>query len=149
MTRRQAIGFIRYHGVVLQSARGLEPSLAEKIAGEPMRGSWWGHAKSHQIFAVLQEIDLSNAVLTCTLVNGKITYIHRRLWPAFVKIAKKFPAHSLDKAVQVHLPSGRHERQDIPFPDWVPGSVLKDARMLSVAAARAEVGVWLDRYGID
>lgn len=149
MTRHQAINFIRYHGVVLQSAKGHEPSLAEKIAGEPIRGSWWGHAKNHQIFAVLQEIDHSNAILICTLAYGKITYIHRRLWPAFVRMAKRFPANSLDKAVQVHLPSGRHERQDVSFPDWVPESVLKDASQLSAARARAEIDVWLDRYGID
>ena len=28
---------------VLQAARGPAPNLAEAIAGEPIRGSWWGH----------------------------------------------------------------------------------------------------------
>ena len=147
MTARQAMDFIRYHGVVLQSAKGLEPSLAARIVGGPVRGSWWGHPQNHEIYALLQQVDKSKAVLTCPLVGGKITYIHRRLWPAFVKMAKEFPAHALDKALQVHLPSGRHQRQDVPFPDWVPVSVLGAAGKLSVGDARAEIDLWLQRYG--
>jgi hypothetical protein len=38
MTSRQALAFIRKHGVVLESARGPVPSLAEVIAREPLRG---------------------------------------------------------------------------------------------------------------
>jgi len=148
MTRRQAIGFIRYHGVVLQSAKGLEPSLVARIVGEPVRGSWWGHPLGQRIYALLQEIDESRVVLTCTLAAGRITYVHRRLWPAFVRVADRFPAGALDRVRQVHLPSGRHERQDVPFPDWVPGSVMAPARKLSLAAATSQVKHWLDRYAI-
>jgi len=147
MTPRQALDFIRYHGVVLQSANGFEPTLTVQVVGGLIRGSWWGHPKSHEIFALLQKIDKSNAVLTCPLAKGKITYIHRRLWPVFVRMAKKFPAHALDKAVQVHLPSGRHRRQDLPFPEWVPETVLSAARKMSVKDASAGIEVWLQRYG--
>ena len=97
MTARQAIGFIRYHGVVLEGAKGLEPSLAVRIVGGPIGGSWWSHPMGHKIFAVTREVRDSKAVLICTLARGKITYIHRRLWPAFVRMAKKFPSHALDK----------------------------------------------------
>ncbi len=147
MTPRQAVDFIRYHGVVLQSAKGPEPTLTFKIAGSPIRGSWWGHPKGHDIYAVLQKIEKSKALLTCTLANGKVTYIHRRLWPAFVRMADEFPAHALDKAVQVHLPSGRHQRQDVPFPDWVQKTVHGAAGKLSVRDASAEIEIWLQRYG--
>lgn len=149
MTPRRALDFIRYHGVVLQSAKGLEPTLSVRIAGAPIRGSWWGHPKGHAIFVAIQKIHESRAVLVCTLANGKVTYVHRRLWPAFVRLAKEFPAHALDKAVQAHLPSGRHQRQDVPFPDWVPQSVMDRASRLSVKDANAEIGVWLQRYGTN
>ena len=149
MTPRQAMDFIRYHGVVLQVAQGLEPSLAVQVAGGPIRGSWWSHPQSHEIYALLQKIDRSKAVLICALANGKITYIHRRLWPAFVRMAKKFPTHALDKAVQVHLPSGQHQRKDVPFPEWVPETVLGAAGKLSVRNASAEIEVWLQRYGTN
>ena len=147
MTPHQVTDFIRYHGVVLQSAKGLEPSLAVRIAGGPIQGSWWGHPMGHEIFAVIQNVHASKAVIVCTLARGKITYIHRRLWPAFVRMVKKFPDHALDKVQEVHLPSGRHERQDIPFPDWVPEPVLKAAARISAQEATAEIHVWLQRYG--
>jgi len=37
---REAVEFVKRHGVVLQAARGPAPSLAEAIAGGPIRGSW-------------------------------------------------------------------------------------------------------------
>lgn len=147
MTRRQVMDFIRYHGVVLQSAKGLEPSLAARIAGGPIHGSWWGHPMSHEIFALMQNVHESKAAVVCTLARGKITYIHRHLWPAFVRMARRFPGHALDKVHEVHLPSGRHQRQDIPFPDWVPESVLNSAKRISAQDAAAEIHVWLQRYG--
>ena len=147
MTPRQVIAFIRYHGVVLQSAKGLEPSMTVRIAGGPIRGSWWGHPMGHEIYALLQKIDESKAVLTCPLAGGRVTYIHRRLWPAFVRLSRRFPDHALDKIQQVHLPSGRHERRDIPFPDWVSKSVLTSTQLLSKRDATAEIQIWLTRYG--
>jgi hypothetical protein len=39
------------HGLLLQSARGPVPNVAELIAAEPIKGSWWAHSKSHDIFA--------------------------------------------------------------------------------------------------
>ena len=147
MTPRQVIAFIRYHGVVLQSAKGLEPSMTVRIAGGPIRGSWWGHPMGHEIFALLQKIDKSTAVLTCPLAGGRVTYLHRRLWPPFVRLSRQFPEHALDRIQQVHLPSGRHERRDIPFPEWVPKSVLTSAQRLTKPGATAEIQIWLTRYG--
>ena len=147
MTLRQAMDFIRYHGVVLGAAKGAEPSLAQKITGEVIKGSWWGHPKGHEIYQLTQKIHDSRAVLVCTLARGKITYIHRRQWPYFVRLAKHFPRHSLDKVRQVHLPSGRHERQDIPFPQWVPTDIKKEAKAISTGEARDAISDWLHKYG--
>ena len=41
MTLRQALDFIRYHGVVLEAAKGAEPSLVRKVTGDSIKGSWW------------------------------------------------------------------------------------------------------------
>lgn len=146
MTLRQAIDFIRHHGVVLQSANGLEPSLVGRMVGGSIHGSWWAHPMGREIYSLTNKINESKAVLVCTLADGKITYVHRRLWPALVHMAEKFPAHSLDKVGQIHLPSGRHQRQVIPFPDWVPESVLDSAKKLSTPEASAEIELWLQRY---
>lgn len=54
MTADEALSFIREHGIVLASAKGPIPRLADAIAGESIRGSWWAHPKSHQIFDVFK-----------------------------------------------------------------------------------------------
>lgn len=147
MTPRQAIDFIRYHGLVLEAAKGLEPSLAERVAGQPIKGSWWGHPKGRQIYELTQKIRDSKAVLICTLAQGRITYIHRRLWPFFVCLSQRFPEHSLNRVREVHLSSGRHQRQDIPFPEWVPKEVSAKADTLSLKGAEKKIAIWLERYG--
>ena len=73
-----ALEWVREHGVVLQSARGPVPNLAERVAGEPIRGSWWGHRSGHEIFAVLTRVLGSPDVIATRLVNGRVTLIHRR-----------------------------------------------------------------------
>ena len=148
MNSRQALDFIRYHGVVLEAARGAEPSLAELVAGEKIRGSWWAHPEGQAIFELIQKIRNSRAVLICTLVNGRITYIHRRLWPSFVRLSDRFPARSLDKVNEVHLPSGRHKRDDVPFPDWVSDEVLEKSRRLRETEAEKQISIWLKRYAL-
>src|ERR1700682_6428412 len=108
MTAAEAIAFIQEHGVVLASAKGPVPRLTEAIVNEPIKGSWWAHSKSHQIFAVLQAIADSEDVLVCRLVNGKVTFIHRRLWPALVRVAKRFPSARISHIQEEHTASGKH-----------------------------------------
>ena len=138
MTLRQALAFIRKHGVVLEAGRGPVPSVAEAIAGEPVRGSWWSHQKSHEIFAVTRAIRDSDDVLVCRLIKGRITFVHRRLWPALVRAAGRLPSHRLSQVLEVHTQSGRHVTKEIPFPDWVPSNVRAAARYLSEESALAE-----------
>jgi hypothetical protein len=131
MTAAEALAFVEEHGVVLVSAKGPVPRLTEAIAGEPIRGSWWGHPKSHQIFAILEVVTESEDVLVCRLVKGKITLIHRRLWPALVRLAGRFPPDRISKVRQEHTASGRHVNKEVPFPRWVPAEVMKQASSLS------------------
>jgi hypothetical protein len=72
VTPEEAVAFVEHHGVVLQSARGPVPSLAEAIAGGPIRGSWWGHPKGHDIFRASEVIGDSADVLVCKLVTPLI-----------------------------------------------------------------------------
>jgi len=96
VTPRQALAFVRRHGLVLESGHGRPatrarpaiPSLAEAIAGGPIRGSWWAHPASHSIFRVLGAVRASEDVLACRLVDGRVTLVHRRLWPALVAAAE-------------------------------------------------------------
>ena len=140
MTPRGALAFVRRHGIVLEGARGPVPNLAEAAAGGPIRGSWWGHAKGKQIFWLTRAVRDSPQVLVCRLLGGKVTYVHRRLWPAVVRLARVFGRRNLAALHEVHTPSGRHKFHVLPFPLWVPSVVKRQARLLSEADARVSVG---------
>ena len=140
MTARQALAFVCQHGVVLEAAQGPVPSLAAAIAGEPVRGSWWSHPKRDEIFAVTRAIRDSEDILVCRLVKGKVTFVHRRLWPALVRAAGRLPSDRLAKVREVHTRSGRHTTIEVPFPEWVPPDVSEAARRLPEEEALAELG---------
>lgn len=142
MTAAEAISFIEEHGVVLASAKGPVPRLTETIVNEPIKGSWWAHPKSHQIFAILQAVADSEDVLVCHLVNGKVTFIHRRLWPAVVRVAKRFPSAQIAQVHEEHTASGRHVTREVPFPQWVPPEVVERAKGMSEKEALSSLGPW-------
>ncbi len=142
MTVEEAILFIKEHGVVLASARGPVPRLTEAIVGEPIKGSWWAHPKSHQIFGIMEAVADSKDVLVCRLVNGKVTFVHRRLWPALVRVAGKFPANQVSQVREEHTASGRHVTHEVPFPEWVPAAVAKSAKSMSESEALVSLGQW-------
>jgi hypothetical protein len=147
MSPKQGLAFVKRHGIVLQAARGPVPSLAETIAGGPIRGSWWGHPKGREIFRVAEAVSESPEVLVCKLVNGKVTYVHRRLWPALVKLAARFRKAQLAQTRNEHTPSGAHRTRRTAFPDWVPNEVLQQAARLSIPDAERLLAPWLSLGG--
>lgn len=62
------------------------PSVATLIAGEPIRGSWWGHPVGGRIFHALGELEDRDDVLFCRLVAQKVTLVHGRLVPALCAV---------------------------------------------------------------
>jgi hypothetical protein len=142
VTSKEALAFVERHGIVLQAARGPVPSLAEAIAGGPIRGSWWGHPRGGEIFRAAEAITDSPDVLVCKLVDGKITYVHRRVWAPLVKLNARFRRAQLAKIWEEHTPSGAHRARRLAFPAWVPADVKKQAARLSVAAAEELLSPW-------
>jgi hypothetical protein len=132
---RAALAFVRRHGVVLVSASGAAPSLAAWVAGEPIRGSWWAHARGHEIYAVASALRESPDVLVCRLLEGKLTMVHRRLWPALARAAPRLPHDRLARVSERHTERGRHETRETPFPGWVPPDVRAAARRLTLEQA--------------
>jgi hypothetical protein len=139
---KQGVAFVERHGIVLQAARGPVPSIAEEIAGGPIRGSWWGHPKGHEIFCVAEAIRESPDVLVCKLVDGKVTFVHRRLWPAIVKLSSRFRKGQLAKVWNEHTPTGAHRSRRMPFPEWVPSEVMRQAERLSIPKAEQILLPW-------
>jgi hypothetical protein len=130
MTPEEALAFVAKHGVVLASAKGSVPRLTEAIINETIKGSWWAHPRSHEIFAVLEAVADSRDVLVCRLVGGKVTLVHRRLWPSLVRMAHRFPKDRLSQVHQEHTSAGKHVNREVPFPKWVPSEVKKQAKLL-------------------
>src|SRR2546425_4557795 len=90
MTPKQALDWIKKQGIAVEAARTNFPSLTEAVAGKGIRGSWWGHPKGNEIFRLSRVIRTSPDILVCRLVDGKITYVHRRLLPPLVRFAHRF-----------------------------------------------------------
>ncbi len=143
MSPREAIAFVKHHGIVLETARGPVPSLAEAIAGGPIRGSWWGHPKGRTIFRAAQGVSESPEILVCKLIENKVTFVHRRLWPALVKLAPRFRKAQLAKVWNEHTKSGAHVSRRTNFPEWVPTEIIKQAETLSATEAEQLLAVLL------
>ncbi|HEY6985488.1 MAG TPA: hypothetical protein VH375_05365 [Rhodanobacteraceae bacterium] len=138
MTAAQALRFVERHGIVLESARhATVPSLAEAIAGGPIRGSWWSHPKGRAIFAATRAVRDSPQVLVCRVVDGKISFAHERVWPALVRLADRIARTRLAREREVHTEGGAHRVEKIAFPRWVPAATSAAAKRLSEADARA------------
>ncbi len=73
-------------GILLESDPAL-PSVVSLIVGGPVRGSWWGHPLGEAIYQVCDQLADHPDVMITKLVSGKVTFVHRRLWPAIVAIA--------------------------------------------------------------
>jgi quercetin dioxygenase-like cupin family protein len=86
----QALGLVvrelNRHGILLESDKSL-PSVTGLIIGKRMSGSWWSHPKGKMIWRVLNKFVIHREVLATRLVSGKVTFVHRRLWPEFLAIA--------------------------------------------------------------
>jgi len=81
-------------------------------------------------------------VLVCKLVDGKITYVHRRLWPALVRLAARFRKEQLIKSGT----SNADRRASVPQDD-LPGlgasEILREAERLSLDDAERILSPWL------
>ena len=141
VTTADAIEFVRAHGIVLESALGPVPSLAGAIAGGPIPGSWWAHARGREIFVLTRAVRDCSDVLVCRLVEGKITYVHQRLWPALVRVSERFPLANLARVHETHTASGRHVSEQVAFPGWV-------SRELSTLADQLDEHGAIDALGL-
>ena len=135
MTPKQALRFVKNHGFVLESARGPVPNLAETIAGQRINGSWWKHPKASTIFRCSRAIRNSPDVLVCRIVRGKVTYVHRRLWPALVRLSDRLESDQVGSIREIHTASGKHKIEITPFPQWVPPDVISAGAKLTADQA--------------
>lgn len=144
MTPAQGLAFVEQHGIVLEAARHPRiPSLAQAIAGRPVHGNWWSHPQGRAIFAITRAVRESRHVLVCRVVEGKISFVHERLWPPLVRLGHRLPGQHLARLHETHAPSGQHRVEEIAFPDWVPPATAAAAQEMSEAHALAALDTLL------
>jgi hypothetical protein len=141
----QWVKFVEKHGVVLASAKGPVPTVSEAVVGEPIVGSWWAHPKGHEIFNALSAIDDSPDIRCFKLVDGKVTFVHRRQWPALIRLGRDgiIAPEQLASVQQEHTPTGEHRNIVTPFPEWVDNETGAAADSLSTEQARAQLA-WVE-----
>ena len=139
------VRLVEKHGVMLASARGVVPNVAEVVAGAPIIGGWWAHPKGKAIFAALAELDDSEDVRCFKLIDHKVTFVHRRLWPALVRLARDgvLTDEQVTSIQQEHLPTGEHHNILTPLADWIDDATSTAADALDPAAAKKSLGSWL------
>jgi hypothetical protein len=82
----EALRQLREYGLLLvQDAR--LPCATSIVAGGPMRGSWLGSPLAHATYDLLVALEEHPDVLQTKLVSGKVTMVHRELWPAVLAVA--------------------------------------------------------------
>ncbi len=79
LAREQVMTLVPVAGSTLRS-------LVTEITGGPVRGSWWGHPKGKLIYRIAEGLEESGQVLTTKLVEGKVTFVHRVLWPSLLRV---------------------------------------------------------------
>jgi hypothetical protein len=100
------------HGVLPQHDAELV-SATSVIAGENIRGTWWSHAKGHLIFDVLSAIE--DEVASVKILDGKVTLVHRRLFPALAAIglaSERTELHRDAASMLARVEAGGHLRTD-------------------------------------
>ena len=144
MTPQEALEFVALHGIVLESAKGPVPNLADTVAGERIQGSYWGHPMGDEIFMLTRTIRSSEEILVCRLVEGKVTYVHERLWPAIFRLQANYVKENLGAIQEIHTSFGKHKVSVTPFPDWVPASAKEKAARLTISDATSQLGEWFE-----
>lgn len=83
------------YGFLLDSDPKL-PSVCTLITGAPLKGSWWSHPLAQTIFQVNEKLEDHPDVLITKLVSGKVTFVHRQLWPEILAIGTAHQAWQME-----------------------------------------------------
>ena len=142
MTFAQAVAFIDDHGVVLESARHpVFANIADAFLGKARRGSWWGHPHGRQFFALTRLLRKHRDIVACRLIEGKVTYVHRRHWAALLRLRNVLSSDRIDVLHEVHTETGAHRVYFTSLERKVSPRTKTRAASLTVAEARDELGI--------
>jgi hypothetical protein len=135
---RRVVQAVERYGL-LPEADPVLPSVSTLVAGEPVRGSWWGHRRGQAIYAVAGALEHRSDVVVVRLVLGKLTFVHRRLWPALTGVAAAREAWQTERLSPVaHALLARVRQQGLVRTDHLEALGGGNARALNRAARELE-----------
>jgi hypothetical protein len=105
------------------------------LLGKPSEAAGGDTLKAGRSFGQVRAVCESPEVLVCKVIDNKVTYVHRRVCPALIKLAPRFRKERLAKVWDEHTKTGAHRSRQVPFPNWVPADVMKEAETLSTSEA--------------
>ncbi|MSP59821.1 MAG: hypothetical protein EXR72_05670 [Myxococcales bacterium] len=85
-TLDEARAFLDRHRVITMVRADGMPSFVDEVAGERVRGSWWGHPRGKRIYALVTQLEDEGDLLSLHLVDGRVTLLARALWPHLYRV---------------------------------------------------------------
>lgn len=85
-TTQEVLHVLADRGLLFAQDKSL-PNVVTLVTGQSLRSSWWSHPRARLIFAILSDLAQHPDVLFTKLLYGKVTLLHRRLWPPFLAVA--------------------------------------------------------------
>ncbi len=84
------------HELLLQAGHEFA-SVANIVAEETIRGSWWAHPKSNLIYWVCEDLERDPRVTESRLIAGKVTHLWQSIWPHVTAVAHERARWQLDR----------------------------------------------------
>lgn len=85
-TLSEAVGLLAAERMLMLAPHAPLRSLVEEIGGRGTKGTWWAHAKGGLIFNISSDLSDHPDTLVVKLVAGKVTFVHRSLWPVLLRV---------------------------------------------------------------
>jgi hypothetical protein len=137
---QDVVGQLETDGLILEQDKKVV-SVVGIITGETLRGSWWSHPKGREIFSVLTALRDHPDILFVKLVGGKVTLLHRRLWPALLAVAgSNEPWQTAGLSREARNLLARVRRDHVPSASGTAARELQERLLVHAVEVHTETG---------
>ena len=138
----QLLNFVTSNQIVAESAKlGCLTAIGFMVRQE-FAGSWWSLPEASRLYNTLQRIRNHPRILVCRLLAGRVTYVHSDSWEPLLALENCLPEGALDRIVERHLRSGKHEVVKVSPAEWAP---LETKQRVAHLAKKASIELLQER----
>src|SRR5215467_11117714 len=105
------VDWVRDRGIVTLTPEIGVSSLVAKIGGAKIPARWWSASNANRIYKAYMGLVEDADILATKLVKGKVTLIHRRLWPELIRLT--MDSNWRASVLKQLAPSPRHLLQKV------------------------------------